>query len=73
VEEIIRTKVFLKQTGYYSELLGICKDRIHFTYFGNEELLDVQELLLAMKVLGAICEKDYSENISFVFVKCFII
>ncbi|GES96101.1 hypothetical protein GLOIN_2v8976 [Rhizophagus clarus] len=71
VEEIVKTKTFLRQTGYYShllQLLRICKDQIHFTYFGNEEFPDIQELLLAMKVLGAIYEENYSENISFVFV-----
>ena len=68
VGEIIKTKVFLRQTGYYSKLLRICKDQIHFTYFGNEKFPDIQELLLVMKVLGAIYEENYSENISFVFV-----
>jgi hypothetical protein len=70
MEEIIKIKVFLQQTGY-SELLNICRDQIHFTYFGNEEFPDVQELLLAMKVLGAIYEDNYSESISFVFVSLF--
>ncbi|RIA84679.1 hypothetical protein C1645_879790 [Glomus cerebriforme] len=69
VEETIKTKIFLRQTGYYSKLLGICKDRIHFKYFGNEGFSDIQELLLAMRVLGAIYEENYSENISIVFVR----
>ncbi|CAG8595837.1 12198_t:CDS:10 [Rhizophagus irregularis] len=71
VERIVKTKVFLRQTGYYSQLLQLlrtCEETIHFTCFGNEEFPDVQELLLAMKVLGAIYEESYSGNISFVFV-----
>jgi hypothetical protein len=75
-EEIVKTKVFLRQTGYYSQLLQllrICKEQIHFTCFGNEEFPDVKELLLVMKVFGAIYEESYCENISFIFVSVYLV
>ncbi|CAG8635014.1 3279_t:CDS:10 [Funneliformis caledonium] len=68
VKEIIQTKVFLHHTEYYSELREICRGRIHFTYFGNKEFPEVQELLLVMEILGAIYDENYSENISLVLV-----
>jgi hypothetical protein len=54
VEETIKIKVFFHQSGYYSELQKICEHRIHYTYFGNETFPDVQEMILTMKILGAI-------------------
>jgi len=68
VEETIKIKVFLHQTEYYSELRNICKYQIHYTYFGNETFPDVQEMILTMKIFGAIYEENYSENISLVLV-----
>ncbi|CAI2165850.1 14795_t:CDS:10 [Funneliformis geosporum] len=73
VKEIIKIKIFLHQTEYYSDLREICRGRIHFTYFGNKEFSEVQELLLAMKILGAIHEENYNENISLVLVHVFFL
>ncbi|CAG8744007.1 17544_t:CDS:2, partial [Racocetra persica] len=52
----------------YNELPEMCKIRPYVGIYGNEKIIEVQEMVAAVKALGGIQDKEFENNMSYVLI-----